>query len=227
MVLPSPPPDWHSLSIEATLNHLETHTDGLNSVQVAERLAHYGANELQEMHRRSRWQILLDQFKNVMLLLLMAVAGISAIVDVLQAIQEQRVIFPKDTVAILSIVILNGLLGYVEEMKAEQALTALKKMSSSRVRVVRAGQVQEVNAPDLVPGDVVLVEAGNKLPADGRWLVTANLQVREAALTGEALPVTKQADVVLPVDTELGDRVNLGFMGTEVIQGREIGRAHV
>jgi len=110
MVLPFHSPDWHSLSIEATLNHLETHIDGLNSVQVAERLAHYGANELQEMHRRSRWQILLDQFKNVMLLLLMAVAGISAIVDVLQAIQEQRVIFPKDTVAILSIVILNGLL---------------------------------------------------------------------------------------------------------------------
>ncbi len=220
MVPPSHPPDWHSLSIEATCKYLETSTDGLNSAQVAERLAHYGANELQEIHRRSRWQILLDQFKNVMLLLLIAVAVIAAITDVIQAIQEQRFIFPKDTVAILSIVVLNGLLGYVQEVKAEQALTALKKMSSSRVRVVRAGQIQEVNAPDLVPGDVVLVEAGNKLPADGRWLMTVNLQVREAALTGEALPVTKSADVILPVDTELGDRVNLGFMGTEVIQGR-------
>ena len=214
------PPDWHSLSIEATLNHLETHTQGLSPAQVAERLAQYGANKLQETHRRSRWQIFLDQFKNVMLLLLIAVAGISALTDAIQALQEQRFIFPKDTMAILSIVILNGLLGYVQETKAEQALAALKKMSSSRVRVVRAGQVQEVSAPDLVPGDVVLVEAGNKVPADGRWLVTANLQVREAALTGEALPVTKQADVVLPVDTELGDRVNLGFMGTEVVQGR-------
>jgi Ca2+-transporting ATPase len=219
MAAPSPP-DWHSLSIEATLNHLETHTQGLSPAQVAERLAQYGANELQETHRRSRWQIFLDQFKNVMLLLLIAVAGISALTDAIQALQEQRFIFPKDTMAILSIVILNGLLGYVQETKAEQALAALKKMSSSRVRVVRAGQVQEVSAPDLVPGDVVLVEAGNKVPADGRWLVTANLQVREAALTGEALPVTKQADVVLPVDTELGDRVNLGFMGTEVVQGR-------
>ncbi|APB34281.1 HAD superfamily P-type ATPase [Gloeomargarita lithophora Alchichica-D10] len=216
----SPFPDWHSFPILVTLDRLESKPEGLDPVQVQERLAHYGRNELQEMHQRSRWQILWDQFKNIMLLLLIAVAVISAITDLIQSLQEQRFIFPKDTVAILSIVILNGLLGYVQESKAEQALAALKKMSSSRVRVLRAGQVQEVNAPELVPGDVVLVEAGNRLPADGRWLVTANLQVREAALTGEALPVTKQADVVLPADTELGDRVNLGFMGTEVIQGR-------
>ncbi|MEN9216189.1 MAG: HAD-IC family P-type ATPase, partial [Gloeomargarita sp. HHBFW_bins_162] len=217
----SPSPDWHSLSIPATLSLLETTPDtGLSPAQVQERLARYGANELEETHRRSRWDILLDQFKNVMLLLLIAVAVISAITDTVQAIQEKHFVFPKDTVAILSIVILNGLLGYVQESRAEQALAALKKMSSSRVRVMRGGQLQEVNAPDLVPGDVVLVEAGNKLPADGRWLLTANLQVREAALTGEAVPVTKQADVVLPANTELGDRVNLGFMGTEVIQGR-------
>lgn len=216
----SPFPDWHSFPILETLNRLESKPAGLDPAQVAERLARYGANELVEMHRRSRWQILLDQFKNIMLLLLIAVAVVSAITDLVQAIQEQRFIFPKDTVAILSIVILNGLLGYVQESKAEQALAALKKMSSARVRVMRSEQVLEVNAPDLVPGDVVLVEAGNKLPADGRWLTTANLQVREAALTGEALPVTKQADVVLPPDTELGDRVNSGFMGTEVIQGR-------
>ncbi|MEN9213880.1 MAG: cation-translocating P-type ATPase [Gloeomargarita sp. DG02_4_bins_56] len=216
----APSPDWHSFSIPVTLNRLETTADGLDSRQVAERLARYGTNELVETHRRSRWQILLDQFKNVMLLLLIAVAALSAVTDLIQAIQEQRWIFPKDTVAILSIVILNGLLGYVQESRAEQALAALKKMSSARVRVVRAGQTQEVNAPDLVPGDVVLLEAGNKLPADGRWLMTVNLQVREAALTGEALPVTKQADVVLPENTELGDRVNLGFMGTEVIHGR-------
>ncbi len=220
MAAASPFPDWHSFPLSEILNRLESKTEGLDPAQVAERLARYGRNELVETHPRSRWQILLDQFKNVMLLLLIAVAVISAITDLVQAIQEQRLIFPKDTVAILSIVILNGLLGYVQESKAEQALAALKKMSSSRVRVLRSGQVLEVNAPDLVPGDVVLVEAGNKLPADGRWLTTANLQVREAALTGEALPVPKQADVVLPPDTELGDRVNSGFMGTEVIQGR-------
>ncbi|MCS7030884.1 MAG: cation-transporting P-type ATPase [Gloeomargarita sp. SKYG116] len=213
-------PDWHTLSIPDTLTYLKTSPDGLAPAEAQQRLAQYGPNELEETHARSRWDILLDQFKNVMLLLLIAVAILSGVLDVLESLQSQEFIFPKDTVAILAIVVLNGLLGYIQESKAEQALLALKKMSASRVRVVRAGQIQEVDATELVPGDVVLVEAGNKIPADGRWLVTANLQVREAMLTGEAMPVTKQADVVLPPNTEVGDRVNLGFMGTEVVHGR-------
>ncbi|MEN9228620.1 MAG: cation-transporting P-type ATPase [Gloeomargarita sp. HHBFW_bins_205] len=213
-------PAWHSLSIGDTLTYLETSPDGLAAAEAQRRLAQYGPNELQETHARSRWDILLDQFKNVMLVLLIVVALVSGLLDVLESIQSQQLVFPKDTLAILAIVVLNGLLGYIQESKAEQALLALKKMSASRVRVIRGGQVQEVDAPELVPGDVVLLEAGNKIPADGRWLVTANLQVREAMLTGEALPVTKQADVVLPPQTEVGDRVNLGFMGTEVVHGR-------
>ena len=149
-----------------------------------------------------------------MLLMLIAVALVSLALD----LQEGG--FPKDAIAIFAIVILNGMLGYLQESKAEKALAALKSMTSPRVRVVRNGQEQEVDAKALVPGDIILLEAGVQVPADGRLLNAANLQIREAALTGEAEAVTKQTDRTLPEDAPLGDRINLVFQGTEVLQGR-------
>ncbi|MCS6782338.1 MAG: cation-transporting P-type ATPase, partial [Gloeomargarita sp. SKYG98] len=116
------------------LTYLKTSPDGLAPAEAQQRLAQYGPNELEETHARSRWDILLDQFKNVMLLLLIAVAILSGVLDVLESFQSQQFVFPKDTIAILAIVVLNGLLGYIQESKAEQALLALKKMSASRVR---------------------------------------------------------------------------------------------
>jgi Ca2+-transporting ATPase len=169
---------------------------------------------LQEGASRSPWELLWDQFKNIMLLMLIAVALVSLVLDL------QKGGFPKDAIAIFAIVLLNGLLGYLQESKAEKALAALKNMTSPKVRVMRQGQEQEIDAKALVPGDVVLLEAGGQVPADGRLLQAANLQVREAALTGEAEPVLKQPAVTLPPESALGDRLNLVFQGTEVLQGR-------
>jgi Ca2+-transporting ATPase len=193
---------------------------GLTSTQIVERLQRCGPNELQETGRRSGFEIFVDQFKNIMLLMLIAVAIISGILDVRSSMISGQFVFPKDAIAIFAVVFLNGILGYIQESGAEKALAALKNLSSPNVRVIRDGKPLEVASTEIVPGDVMLIEAGVKLAADGRLLEAANLQVREAALTGEALPVTKQAELQLPDNTELGDRLNLVYTGTEVVQGR-------
>lgn len=215
---------WQSLPSTQALVELGSHAQqGLTSQQVAERLAQYGTNELEETGGRNWWQILLDQFTNIMLILLIVVALVSGVLDFmdLQAgeLSPDEVPF-KDTIAILAIVILNGLLGYFQESKAEKDLAALKKMASSRVRVVRDGKPIEIDSKQLVPGDIMLIEAGVQVPADARIVEEANLQVREAALTGEALAVNKDATVELPADTPLGDRLNLLYQGTDVVFGR-------
>nr|WP_239112937.1 cation-translocating P-type ATPase [Halomicronema sp. CCY15110] len=193
---------------------LESSPQGLSTREVERRQQIYGLNELQEGATRRPLAILWDQFKNIMLLMLIAVALVSLVLD----LQEGG--FPKDAIAIFAIVLLNGGLGYLQESKAEKALAALKNMTSPRVRVLRQEREQEIDAKELVPGDIVLLEAGVQVPADGRLLNAANLQIREAALTGEAEAVMKQPEAKLPEEAALGDRVNLVFQGTEVLQGR-------
>jgi Ca2+-transporting ATPase len=215
---------WHTYSWEQTLEYLNTDRDrGLSASEVEQRLKHYGANEIQDTGGRSSWQILIDQFKNIMLLMLIAVAIISGILDFVDLRQHgaQGQIPFKDTIAILSIVILNGVLGYLQESRAEKALAALKGLSSPKVQVIRDSQRIEVEAKQLVPGDIILVEAGVQLSADGQLLEASNLQIRESALTGEAHAVNKRDRAAeLAEDTPLGDRVNMVFTGTEVVQGR-------
>ncbi|HLO87974.1 MAG TPA: cation-translocating P-type ATPase [Nostocaceae cyanobacterium] len=215
---------WHSLEVEKVLDLLDSNADsGLTTPEVQQRLQKYGPNELEEHGGRSAWEILLDQFTNIMLLMLIGVAFVSGFLDFMAwragTFKPGEVPF-KDTVAILAIVILNGILGYVQESRAEKALAALKQLSSPVVRVLRDGKLTEVAAKDLVPGDVMLLEAGVQIPADGRLIEQSNLQVRESALTGEAEAVNKQANLTLSPDTSLGDRLNAVFQGTEVVQGR-------
>ncbi|WP_058997784.1 cation-translocating P-type ATPase [Leptolyngbya sp. NIES-2104] len=222
--LPSPTTAWHTLDTAGSLSTLNSDPKtGLSDQEAATRLEQYGTNELEESGGRSAWEILIDQFKNVMLLLLIGVALISGLLDLLALTQgnlrEGEVPF-KDTIAILAIVILNGALGYVQESRAEKALAALKQLSSPRVRVLRGGRITEVDSKYLVPGDVMLVEAGVQLAADGRILEAANLQVREAALTGEAEAVNKNANAVIKEDAMPADRINMTYQGTEVVNGR-------
>ncbi|MEY3329007.1 MAG: hypothetical protein RLZZ115_1890 [Cyanobacteriota bacterium] len=206
---------WHTLSADQALQILDTDSEtGLTSEQVTQRQQQYGLNELKETPGRSTLEILWDQFTNIMLVMLIAVAIVSAVIDF------RKGNFPKDAVAIFSIVILNGMLGYFQESRAEQALAALKRMSSPRVRVVRDDKMLELAAKELVPGDIMFLEAGVQIPADGRLVEAQNLQVREAALTGEAEAVIKKPSMELTEDAPLGDRLNMVFMGTEVIQGR-------
>ncbi|MCF4967185.1 cation-translocating P-type ATPase [Nostoc sp. CMAA1605] len=222
--LPENITSWHSLEVDKALGLLSSNADsGLSVEAIEQRLQKYGPNELEEQGGRNAWEILLDQFKNIMLLMLIAVAFISGFLDFMawqaNTLKPGEVPF-KDTVAILAIVILNGVLGYVQESRAEQALAALKKMSSPLVRVLRNGKLVDVAAKAVVPGDVMLLEAGVQIAADGRLIEQANLQVRESALTGEAEAVSKQANITLPEQTLVGDRINSVFQGTEVVQGR-------
>ncbi|MEP0859506.1 cation-transporting P-type ATPase [Trichocoleus sp. DQ-U1] len=215
---------WHTLPVDKTLEQLASDPEvGLTTQEAKQRLQQYGPNELQETAGRSTWEILLDQFKNIMLLMLILVALISGILDLVDLragrLAPGEIPF-KDTIAILLIVILNGVLGYLQESRAEKALAALKKLSSPKVRTIRDGRQLEVDGKDLVPGDIMLLEAGVQVSADGRLIEESNLQVRESALTGEAHPSSKQAAVHLSEETALGDRINLVFQGTEVVQGR-------
>lgn len=206
---------WHAISSEKTTELLQSNeTQGLNNEEIELRRQYFGVNELKETGRRSPLAILWEQFTNIMLVMLIAVAIVSAVLDFRQNN------FPKDAVAIFAIVILNGILGYLQESRAEQALAALKRLSSPRVRVIREGNTQEVEAKELVPGDIILLEAGVQIAADGRLLEEQNLQIAESTLTGEATAVSKDANTILPEDTSLGDRINVVYKGTEVVQGR-------
>lgn len=190
-----PMPDWHSLTVEEALSRQDVAVDqGLSGAQIRARRQQFGPNELEETAGRPTWEIILDQFKNIMLIMLIGVAVVSAVLDLMAQA------FPKDAIAIFAIVLLNGLLGYVQESRAEKALAALKKLSSPRVRVVRDGQESEIDAKELVPGDVMLIEAGSQVAADGRLIEAANLQIRESALTGEAEAVTKRPQLTLAAD---------------------------
>ncbi len=212
---PASSPAWHTVGIDEALTQFESNgKTGLSAQTARERRQQYGPNELEETGGRPAWRILLDQFTNIMLLMLIAVAVVSAAI----ALRQDE--FPKDAIAIFAIVILNGVLGYLQESRAEKALAALKKMASPSVRVQRDGRLQEVPSPDLVPGDIMLLEAGDQVAADGRLLEAINLQLRESALTGEAQGVNKQATRTLAAETTLAERKNLVFAGTEVIQGR-------
>lgn len=205
---------WHALEVDKVLENLNSdRKTGLTGQEAAQRLAQYGPNELEEAPGRSTLIIIWDQFKNIMLLMLILVAIVSAVLD-LRAGE-----FPKDAIAISAIVLLNGILGYLQESRAEKALAALKRMASPLVRVLRDGKVVEVAAKEIVPGDVMLIEAGSQVAADARIVEESNLQTRESALTGEAQGVEKDT-APLPAESALGERVNVVFQGTEVVQGR-------
>jgi Ca2+-transporting ATPase len=208
-------PPWHTVEVAQALSALDSDaTSGLSSQDVLQRRQVYGPNELEEFGGRSAWRIFLDQFTNIMLLMLIGVAVVSGVLS----LRSQE--FPKDAVAIFAIVILNGVLGYFQESRAEKALAALKQMATPQVRVQRDDRLGEVPSQDLVPGDILLIEAGDQVAADGLLLEAANLQVRESALTGEAQGVNKQGGVVFTAETPLAERKNLVFQGTEVVQGR-------
>ncbi|WP_008312314.1 cation-translocating P-type ATPase [Leptolyngbya sp. PCC 6406] len=214
----NPPSDgWHTLDPHQALELLQSDRQtGLSTQAANDRRAVVGANVLEEVKGRPSWRIFLDQFTNIMLLMLVAVALVSGTLS----LRNQET--PRDAIAIFAIVILNGVLGYLQESRAEKALAALRKMSSPLVRVTREGHLLEVPAPNLVPGDVMHLEAGSQVSADGRLLEASNFQVRESALTGEAHPVMKQAQDGLTADTGLADRTNLVFQGTEVTNGRAV-----
>ncbi|MGW8249519.1 MAG: HAD-IC family P-type ATPase, partial [Anaerolineales bacterium] len=194
--------DWYKLSISKVLQELDTDKRrGLSEGQVAERLSKYGVNELAGQEGRSPWSILLEQLSGVMIIILFIAALISIFLGDYY-----------DAVAIIAIIILNAALGFRQEYRAERSMAALKKLAVPMVRVRREGLVHEIPSAELVPGDIVLLETGNLVPADGRVLESVNLRVEEAALTGESVAIEKESDLVYEVDRTIGDRRNMVFM---------------
>lgn len=207
-------PAWHNLTPQDCLTELKASSEGLSTAQTAERLARLGLNRLELAAGRSNLRILWDQLSNVMLIMLLAVAAVSAAI----AFQAQK--FPKDAIAIVLIVGLNALLGYIQESRAQSALLALREMAQPLVTVRRDGHWDRISSEQLVPGDLIRLEAGDRVPADARLLEVAELGLREAALTGEAEAVFKKADLLLEASTPVLERQNCVFQGTEVVRGR-------
>jgi Ca2+-transporting ATPase len=205
---------WHALSPRDCLERLDATDQGLSEAQSAERLARFGLNRLELAPGRSNLRILWDQLSNVMLIMLLAVAAVSAGVSFI----EKR--FPKDAIAIVLIVGLNALLGYLQEARAQKALLALREMAQPLVTVLRDGDWRRIPSEQLVPGDLMRVEAGDRVPADARLLESVELGLREAALTGEAEVVSKRAELLLEDSTPVLERQNCLFQGTEVARGR-------
>jgi Ca2+-transporting ATPase len=204
------PEAWHAFEAEDTLSQFATPADsGLSSAEAAKRLSTYGPNQLDEAPPTTIWQMLWDQFNNFVVILLIVAAIISALLgDYVEA------------GAIIAIVILNAVLGIVQERRAEQALAALQELAAPEANIIRDGRRITVQANQLVPGDIVFLEAGNYVPADLRLIDAVNLRIDEAALTGESVPAKKDARTVLQADVPLGDRENTAFMGTVVTYGR-------
>jgi Ca2+-transporting ATPase len=201
---------WHALETSEVIQALQTSpTRGLTSAEAARRFDECGPNELAEPPRPSIWGIFFEQFNNFIVIVLIAASLVSALLgDFIEA------------GAILAIVVLNAILGLVQEHRAAQELAALRRLAAPEAHVVRDGHRGTIEARQLVPGDVVFLEAGNYIPADLRLVETANLRIEEAALTGESVPVQKEARVVLTQDISLGDRRNTAFSGTLVSYGR-------
>ncbi len=203
---------WHTLSINAIFESLRTRAEGLNSEEVRQRLEEFGHNEIKETKKKTTFEMFLDQFKDFMILVLIGAAIISGIIGE-----------PVDTIAIIIIVLLNGIIGFIQEYRAEKAVQALKKMAESNINVRRNNAIHSVPVSEIVPGDVVMLETGNIVPADIRLLEVAQLKIDESALTGESIPVEKFSQQMHDPSVSLGDSKNMAYKGTVVTYGRGIG----
>ena len=207
---PTPTQHWHAQSAEQVCADLETDpARGLTPDEAAQRLTRHGPNKLAEKRPRPAWLKFLDQFRNMLVMVLLGAVVLAAAIGDL-----------KDAVVILIVVVFNAALGFYQEHRAEATLAALKKMLAQHARVRRGGRVLEIPAEELVPGDLVLLEAGDRIPADGRVWVSHNAEVAEAALTGESHAVGKHAGALPPGEHALADRFNMAFMNTVITRGR-------
>ena len=201
--------EWHQLDIKSTCEKLKTSPNGLSGAEAANRINEYGHNEIIEKKKRSPVAMFLSQFKDFMIIVLLGAAILAGIFgDVV------------DTVAIIVIVILNAIIGFVQEYRAEKAIDALKKMAASSAVVIRDGKPATISSRDLVPGDVIRLEAGNIVPADVRLIETVKLKIEEASLTGESAAVEKNTEPISEENIPAGDKINLSFKGTNVVYGR-------
>jgi len=200
---------WHTQSVNKALEIMESSVQGITSTEATHRLAKHGANELEEKEKKPAWHLFLNQFKNFMILVLLAAAVISGVAGDL-----------TDMIIIIIIVIINAVVGFIQEFRAEKALDALKKMASLHALVIRDKNPVNIISAQLVPGDVVHLEAGNAIPADLRLIETHGLRIDESTLTGESAAIDKDTGELIIENLPLGDRINLAYKGTLITAGR-------
>jgi Ca2+-transporting ATPase len=200
---------WYAMPVEEVLKQLDSSAKGLSSAEAARRIEKYGPNTLKEEKKISPWQIFFGQFKNFLIILLIVATVISLFLGE-----------TLDAIVIFAIVVASALLGFYQEFRAEKAMEALKAMSSPTATVIRDGEEIEIPSADVVPGDIMLLTAGDRIPADGRLIEAINTRIDEASLTGESSAVSKNAHAVHPEDTSIGDRKNMVFAATIMTYGR-------
>lgn len=206
---------FYTQGVEEVLKSLDTSIDGLSTAQAKERLDAYGYNELDEGEKRSLLSKFIDQFKDLMIIILLVAAALSIITEGRHGLTDACIIF--------AVVVLNAAFGVYQEGQAEAAIEALKNMSSPMARVRRDGNVVEIDSRELVPGDIVLLEAGDVVPADMRLIEAASLKIEESALTGESVPVEKDITEMVEAEAGIGDRVNMCYQNSNVTYGRGTG----
>ena len=210
--------ELYSLSIEDTLNEVKTTQKGLNSEEAEKRKAQFGENKLLQAEKPSMIERFIEQLKDPMLIILMIAAAVSAITGMVSGEGEWT-----EVIIIVAVVLLNAILGVIQESKAEAAIEALQTMTAATCKVIRDDHQTTLHSSELVPGDIVVLEAGDAVPADGRIIESASLKIEEAALTGESVPVNKTLDIIEPKSDSsvpLGDRKNMCYMGSTVVYGR-------
>lgn len=204
---------WYQSSEQEVMQRVATNYEkGLSNKEVVSRQKHYGLNVLAEGERTSPFVILLNQFKDFMVLVLLAATLISGLLGEY-----------VDAIAIIAIVVLNGILGFFQEYRAERSLQALKELTAPTAHVIRDGEKVKISASELVPGDIVLLDSGDRVPADVRLLSCKGMYIEESALTGESVPVLKHEKVILNGDVPLGDQTNMAFKGTLIVKGSGVG----
>ena len=203
---------FYQQPIEELFKTIDSQKQGLTDSEAEKRIKEFGPNALQEKKKKPAWVLFLAQFKDFMILILAAAAVISGIVGDL-----------TDTIIILVIIVLNAVLGFVQEYRAEKAMESLKKLTETQTKVLREGQTVSLPSKDLVPGDVILLEAGNMVPADSRLIETFSFKIDESSLTGESVPIDKSSGPIATENLAPGDQVNMAFKGTLVTNGRGTG----
>ena len=211
--------NYHNLSVKQTLTQLKSSEKGLSSIEASERLTTSASKQIVEVRKKSLFEKFAEQFKDLMILILLVASTISMIIGIVQKTSGEII----DGCIILAIVIMNSIFGVVQENKAEKALDSLKKMIEPEASVLRDGEIIKINSKKIVEGDVVLLEAGTIVPADVRILSSSSLIIDESSLTGESHAIEKNSDNIYPNDTPLADRRNMAYKGSTVVAGRGYG----
>lgn len=211
---------FYNQTKEIVLSNLSTNYNGISSEQAKSRLIEYGKNKLAEAKKESTIKRFFNQIAEPMTIILLIAAGISAGIEIYEGLVNGHFGFPSDVIIILAVVLINSILGVIQESKAEKAIESLQEIASATSKVIRSGRQFVVKSEELVPGDIIVLETGDAVPADARIIESSSLKVEEAALTGESFPVAKTDDVINSKNVTLGDRKNMAYMGSVVVYGR-------